>query len=132
MKTSDPITDLLIRLRNALRAAHNRVDMPASRIREDLLRVLEEEGYIASYRRVEEKGRPVLRVALKYDADGQSVVAGLERVSRPGRRVYARSREIPEVLDGLGVSVVSTSAGITTGRKAREAHLGGEILFHVW
>jgi len=132
MKTSDPITDLLIRLRNALRAAHNRVDMPASRIREDLLRVLEEEGYIASYRRVEEKGRPVLRVVLKYDADGQSVVAGLERVSRPGRRVYARSREIPEVLDGLGVSVVSTSAGITTGRKAREAHLGGEILFHVW
>jgi len=132
MNTGDPITDLLNRLRNALRAGHTRVDVPASRVREGLLKVLAEEGYIGSYRRVEEKGRPLLRVALKYDAEGQSVVAGLERVSRPGRRVYSRSQEIPDVLDGLGDSIISTSEGITTGRKARESRLGGEILFNVW
>ena len=132
MNTNDPITDLLNRLRNAMRAGHVRVDVPASRVKEDLVKVLAEEGYIASYRRVEEKGRPVLRVALKYDAEGEPVVAGLERVSRPGRRVYARGKEIPEVLDGLGVSIVSTSRGITTGRKARDSRLGGEILFNIW
>lgn len=129
---NDPITDLLNRLRNAMRAGHVRVDVPASRVKEDLVKVLAEEGYIASYRRVEEKGRPVLRVALKYDAEGEPVVAGLERVSRPGRRVYSRGKEIPEVLDGLGVSIVSTSQGITTGRKARDSRLGGEILFNIW
>ena len=132
MNTNDPITDLLNRLRNALRAGHSRVDVPASRVKEDLLKVLAEEGYIGSYRRVEEKGRPVLRVALKYDPEGQPVVVGLERVSRPGRRVYARGKEIPDVLDGLGTSIISTSKGITTGRKARESRLGGEILCNVW
>ena len=129
---NDPITDLLNRLRNAMRAGHDRVDMPASRLKEDLVKVLAEEGYIASYRRVEEKGRPLLRVGLKYDADGEPVVSGLERVSRPGRRVYARAQEIPEVLGGLGTSIVSTSRGIVSGRKARESRLGGEILCNVW
>ena len=130
--SNDPITDLLNRLRNAMRAGHDRVDMPASRLKEDLVKVLAEEGYIASYRRVEEKGRPLLRVGLKYDADGEPVVSGLERVSRPGRRVYARAQEIPEVLGGLGTSIVSTSRGIVSGRKARESRLGGEILCNVW
>ncbi len=130
--SNDPITDLLNRLRNAMRAGHDRVDMPASRLKEDLVKVLAEEGYIASYRRVEEKGRPLLRVALKYDADGEPIVSGLERVSRPGRRVYARAQEIPEVLGGLGTSIVSTSRGIVSGRKARESRLGGEILCNVW
>jgi small subunit ribosomal protein S8 len=130
--SNDPITDLLNRLRNAMRAGHDRVDMPASRLKEDLVKVLAEEGYIASYRRVEEKGRPLLRVGLKYDADGEPVVSGLERVSRPGRRVYARAREIPEVLGGLGTSIVSTSRGIVSGRRARESRLGGEILCNVW
>jgi small subunit ribosomal protein S8 len=129
---NDPITDLLNRLRNAMRAGHDRVDMPASRLKEDLVKVLAEEGYIASFRRVEEKGRPLLRVGLKYDADGEPVVSGLERVSRPGRRVYARAQEIPEVLGGLGTSIVSTSRGIVSGRKARESRLGGEILCNVW
>ncbi len=132
MNTNDPITDLLNRLRNAMRAGHGRVDVPASRVKEDLVKVLAEEGYIASYRHVEEKGRPVLRVVLKYDPEGQPVVVGLERVSRPGRRVYARGKEIPDVLDGLGTSIISTSKGITTGRKARESRLGGEILCNVW
>lgn len=132
MKTSDPLSDLLNRLRNAMRAGHERVDVPASRIKEEVLRVLADEGYIGSWRRVEEEGRPVLRVGLKYDPEGGPIVAGLERVSRPGRRVYAPAKEIPEVLGGLGISIVSTSRGIVTGRKARESRLGGEILCNVW
>jgi len=96
------------------------------------VRVLAEEGYIASWRRVEEKGRPLIRVGLKYDGEGVPIVAGLERVSRPGRRVYAPAKEIPEVLGGLGISIISTSKGVLTGRKARDARLGGEILCNVW
>jgi small subunit ribosomal protein S8 len=130
--TGDPITDLLNRLRNAMTAGHERVDIPASRVKENVLRVLAEEGYIGPYRRVEEKGRQQLRVSLKYDSDGEPIVNGLERVSRPGRRVYAGAAEIPQVLDGLGMSIVSTSKGIVTGRQAREQHLGGEILCNVW
>ena len=132
MKTSDPLSDLLTRISNGLTAGHERVDVPASRVKEAVLKVLEEEGFIASYRRVEEKGRPVLRVGLKYDHDGEPVVSGLERVSRPGRRVYARADEIPKVLGGLGVSIVSTSKGIVTDRTARQARLGGEVLCNVW
>src|SRR6266550_3477064 len=130
--TGDPITDLLNRLRNAMRAGHDRADIPASRVKEHLLKVLADEGYVASYHRVEEKGRPLLRVGLKDDPDGEPVVNGFERVSRPGRRVYAPAKEIPEVLGGLGISIVSTSRGILTGRQAREALLGGEILCNVW
>ncbi|HEY7111683.1 MAG TPA: 30S ribosomal protein S8 [Thermoanaerobaculia bacterium] len=129
---NDPISDLLNRLRNALRAGHDRVDLPASRLKEDLLKVLSEEGYVGTFRRLEENGRPVLRVALKYDAEGDPIVGGLERVSRPGRRVYAGAKEIPEVLGGLGISIVSTSKGIRTGRQAREEKLGGEILCNIW
>ena len=130
--TGDPITDLLNRLRNGMRAGHDRVDIPASRVKENLLKVLAEEGYIGPYRRVEEKGRPLLRVALKYDPEGEPIVSGLERVSRPGRRVYAGAKEIPEVLGGLGTSILSTSKGIVTGKRAREERLGGEILCNVW
>jgi small subunit ribosomal protein S8 len=132
MKTSDPISDLLNRLRNAMRAGHETVDIPTSRVKEAVLRVLADEGYVGSWRRAEEKGRPVLRVSLKYDPEGSPIVAGLQRVSRPGRRVYAPAKEIPEVLGGLGISIVSTSKGIVTGNKARESRLGGEILCNVW
>jgi small subunit ribosomal protein S8 len=132
MNINDPISDLLSRLRNAMRAGHDRVDLPASRLKEELLKVIAEEGYIASYRRVEEKGRPLLRVGLKYDPEGEPVMGGIERVSRPGRRVYAASKQIPEVLGGLGISIVSTSKGIRTGRQAREERLGGEILCNIW
>jgi small subunit ribosomal protein S8 len=132
MKTSDPLSDLLTRISNGLTAGHDKVDVPASRVKEAVLKVLEDEGFIASYRRVEDKGRPVLRVGLKYDAEGEPIVTGLERVSRPGRRVYARADEIPKVLGGLGVSIVSTSKGIVTDRAARQARLGGEVLCNVW
>ena len=132
MKTSDPLSDLLTRLSNGMTAGHDKVDVPASRLKEAVLKVLETEGFIASYRRVEDKGRPVLRVGLKYDSEGEPIVTGLERVSRPGRRVYARADEIPKVLGGLGVSIVSTSRGILTDRAARQARLGGEVLCNVW
>ena len=132
MKTSDPLSDLLARISNGLTAGHDKVGVPASRVKEAVLKVLEEEGFIASYRRVEDKGRPVLRVGLKYDHEGEPVVTGLERVSRPGRRVYARADEIPKVLGGLGVSIVSTSKGIVTDRAARQSRLGGEVLCNVW
>ena len=132
MKTSDPLSDLLTRISNGLTAGHDKVDVPASRVKEAVLKVLEEEGFIASYRRVEDKGRPVLRVGLKYDSEGEPIVTGLERVSRPGRRVYAGADEIPKVLGGLGVSIVSTSKGIVTDRAARQARLGGEVLCNVW
>ena len=132
MKTSDPLSDLLTRLSNGMTAGHDKVDVPASRLKEAVLKVLETEGFIASYRRVEDKGRPVLRVGLKYDSEGEPIVTGLERVSRPGRRVYAGADEIPKVLGGLGVSIVSTSKGIVTDRAARQARLGGEVLCNVW
>jgi len=132
MKTSDPLSDLLTRLRNGMRAGHDRVDVPASRVKEAILKVLEEEGFVASFRKVQEEGRPVLRVGLKYDSEGEPIVAGIERVSRPGRRVYARADAIPSVLGGLGVSIVSTSKGIVTDKTARAKRLGGEVLCNIW
>jgi small subunit ribosomal protein S8 len=132
MKTSDPLSDLLTRLKNGMRAGHERVDVPASRVKEAVLKVLEEEGFVASFRKVQEAGRPVLRVGLKYDHEGEPIVSGIERVSRPGRRVYAKAEAIPKVLGGLGVSIVSTSKGIVTDRTARESRLGGEVLCNVW
>lgn len=132
MKTSDPLSDLLTRLKNGMRAGHERVDVPSSRVKEAVLKVLEEEGFVASFRKVQEGGRPVLRVGLKYDHEGEPIVTGLERVSRPGRRVYARADEIPKVLGGLGVSIVSTSKGIVTDRAARQSGLGGEVLCNIW
>ncbi|HEY2798892.1 MAG TPA: 30S ribosomal protein S8 [Thermoanaerobaculia bacterium] len=132
MKTSDPLSDLFTRLRNGMRAGHDRVDVPASRLKEAVLKVLEDEGFVASYRREQKEGRPVLRVGLKYDGEGEPIVAGIERVSRPGRRVYAKADAIPEVLGGLGISIVSTSKGILTDKKARKEQLGGEVLCNVW
>ena len=132
MRTSDPLSDLFTRLRNGMRAGHDRVDVPASRLKEAVLKVLEDEGFVASYRREQKEGRPVLRVGLKYDGEGEPIVAGIERVSRPGRRVYAKADAIPAVLGGLGISIVSTSRGIVTDKQARKERLGGEVLCNVW
>ena len=132
MKTSDSLSDLFTRLRNGMRAGHDRVDVPTSRLKESVLKVLEEEGFIASYRKVQEGSRSLLRVGLKYDHEGEPIVAGLERVSRPGRRIYAKADAIPSVLGGLGVALVSTSRGIVTDKIAREKRLGGEVLCNVW
>jgi small subunit ribosomal protein S8 len=132
MNMSDPISDLLARLRNALRAGHEKTETPDSKLRESVLKVLSAEGYIGSVKKVGDAGVTRLQIRLKYDAEGAPVVVGLRRVSRPGRRVYKKSTEIAPVLGGLGSSIVSTSRGIMTDRQAREDRLGGEVLFNVW
>ena len=132
MNISDPIADMLTRVRNASRARHTDVVVPASRTKREIARILLEEGFIADVREDHEGARLVLRVTLKY-VDGKApVVSGLKRISKPGLRVYARKTEIPRVLGGLGIVIVSTSQGIMTGAKAHKAQLGGEVLAYVW
>jgi small subunit ribosomal protein S8 len=125
---TDPIADMLTRIRNGIRARHPRVDMPASKMRVEIARILKEEGYISNYKLAEEEKKKVLRVFLRYSPDGTSVISTLERVSRPGRRVYVSTREIPRVLGGMGVNILTTPRGLMTGKNARKAGVGGEVL----
>ncbi len=132
MNITDPIADMLTRIRNASRARHTEVVLPASRTKREIARILKDEGFIADVREEREGPVPVLRLSLKY-VDGKApVVSGLKRISKPGLRVYAGKTEIPRVLGGLGIVIVSTSKGIMTGQQARSAQLGGEILAYVW
>jgi small subunit ribosomal protein S8 len=132
MNVSDPIADMLTRIRNASRARHADVVVPASRTKRQIARILLEEGFIADVREEQDGPSAVLRVTLKY-VDGKApVVSGLKRISKPGLRVYARKTEIPRVLGGLGLVIVSTSQGIMTGAQAHKAQLGGEVLAYVW
>jgi small subunit ribosomal protein S8 len=132
MNISDPIADMLTRIRNASRARHTEVVVPASRTKREIARILKEEGFIADVGEERKGPIPVLRLSLKY-VDGKApVVSGLKRISKPGLRVYAGKTEIPRVLGGLGIVIVSTSKGIMTGQQARAAQLGGEILAYVW
>ncbi|HWC65833.1 MAG TPA: 30S ribosomal protein S8 [Thermoanaerobaculia bacterium] len=132
MKTSDSISDLLTHLRNAMRSGHEKAQVDASRQREAIVKLLAEEGYVAGYKTVDAEPQNQIQVRLKYDGDGEPVIGGIQRVSKPGRRVYRRASEIQPVLGGLGIAVVSTSRGLMTDRQARERKLGGEILFNVW
>lgn len=129
---TDPIADFLSRIRNALHARKDRVEIPWSRLKESITKVLQEEGFFGEYELVEEGQKAKLRLRLKYDAKGQPIVKGLERISRPGRRVYVGANEIPLIQNGLGVNVLSTSRGILVDRQARKMHAGGEILCSVW
>ncbi|MFQ5816880.1 MAG: 30S ribosomal protein S8 [Terriglobia bacterium] len=129
---TDPIADMLTCLRNALRARHPKVDVPASTIKGEIARVLKEEGFITAYKVMEENRRKVLRFYLKYTPDKQSVITGLRRVSTPGRRIYLGKGELRPVYGGLGISILTTSEGIMTGRGARRARVGGEVLCEVW
>jgi len=130
---TDPISDLLTRIRNAAHAKLARVDIPASKLKSEIARILKEEGYIQTYKLVEEsKTRKTLRVFLKYTADRRSVITDLKRVSRPGKRFYVGSGEIRAVIGGMGTSIVSTPKGVMSGRAARKAHVGGELLCEVW
>jgi small subunit ribosomal protein S8 len=134
---TDPIADMLARIRNAVVAKHTRVDIPASRIKADIARILQDEGYIQGFKLLEEdstKGKPgrMLRLFLKYGPHGERLITGLERISRPGRRVYFGRDEVPDVLAGLGTSILTTSRGVMTGRAAVKAGVGGEILCNVW
>ncbi len=132
MNISDPIADMLTRVRNASRARHTEVIVPASRTKREIARILKEEGFIADVR--EERAGPaqMLRIELKYVDGKVPVVSGLKRISKPGLRVYAQKTDIPRVLGGLGVVIVSTSKGIMTGSQAKQAQLGGEILAYIW
>ena len=125
---TDPIADMLTRIRNGIRARFARVDMPSSKLKVELARILKEEGYISNYKVAEEGKKKVLRVFLRYGASGQSVISTLDRVSKPGRRVYIGAREIPRVVGGMGINILSTPRGIMTGKKARREGVGGEIL----
>ena len=136
---TDPIADMVTRIRNAVNARHQRVDVPASRFKAEIARILEQEGYIQGFRVLEaskdgesEPLRPTIRIALKYGPRGENVISGLERVSRPGRRVYLNRTSVPKVLGGLGTSILTTSRGVMTGRDAVKAGVGGEVLCNVW
>jgi len=132
MNVSDPIADMLTRLRNASRARHSEVVMPASKSKREIARILKEEGFVADVREDREDSRLVLRITLKYVEGKAPVLTGLKRISKPGLRVYAGKTEIPRVLGGLGLVIVSTSRGIMSGTQARRAQLGGEILAYIW
>jgi small subunit ribosomal protein S8 len=128
---SDPIADMLTRIRNGIGARQQRVEMPSSKMRVEIARILKQEGYISNYKLGEEGKKKVLRVFLRYGPDGNSIISSLERVSRPGRRVYVGAREIPRVLGGLGINILTTPRGLMTGKAARKSRVGGEVLCNV-
>jgi small subunit ribosomal protein S8 len=130
--TTDPIADMLTRIRNASRAKHPRVDLPSSKLKVEIARILKEEGYLANYKVVEEKGKKSLRVFLRYTPDRRSVITDLQRVSRPGSRRYVGKFGIRQVVGGLGISILSTPRGLMTGNSARKQGTGGEMLCEVW
>ena len=137
---TDPIADMLTRVRNAVRARHQRVDVPASRFKAEIARILEQEGYIHGFKLLEGKEAteaadatyPVLRLHLKYGPQGETVITGIQRVSRPGRRVYLGRNDVPKVMGGLGTSILTTPQGVMTGQQAVKAGVGGEVLCNVW
>jgi small subunit ribosomal protein S8 len=129
---SDPVSDMLTRIRNGIRAKHVRVEMPSSKLKVEIARTLKDEGYIGGYKVAEEDKKKVLRITLRYGNDGTSVISTIERASKPGRRVYKGSREIPRVLGGLGVSILTTPRGVMTDKAARQAGVGGELICNVW
>ena len=132
MNVTDPIADMITRIRNGVRAKLNRVDVPASKLKREIARILKDEGYIANYRTLEDPKQGVLRVYLKYGPAMERVITDLQRVSRPGCRIYCGKNEIPRVYGGLGINVLSTSRGLMSGRTAAREGVGGEILFNVW
>ena len=132
MQISDVIADMLTRIRNANDAKHETVDIPASNLKKSIAQILLEEGYIKNYQIVEDGKQGIIRVALKYAAGKQKVIHGLRRVSKPGLRIYSNCEDMPKVMNGLGIAIVSTSKGVMTDKKARQANVGGEILAFVW
>ncbi|MBR2483717.1 MAG: 30S ribosomal protein S8 [Oscillospiraceae bacterium] len=132
MHITDPIADMLTRIRNASNAKHESVDVPASNMKKSIAQILLDEGYIKNFQIIDDGTQGVIRITLKYAAGKQQVITGLRRVSKPGLRVYAGADELPRVLKGLGIAIVSTSKGVMTDKAARAAHVGGEVLAFVW
>ena len=131
MNSTDPIADYLTRVRNAIRAGHKKVDVPASNMKRAISNVLQEYKFITGYSEVKDSTPNLLRINLKF-SDGENVIKGLKRISKPGRRVYVNADELPRVLNGLGIAVISTSNGILTDKQAREKHVGGEVICYIW
>jgi len=129
---TDPIADMLTRVRNAIQARHPKVDVPSSKLKVEIARILKEEGYIANFKVAEEGPKRTIKIYLKYSPDNAPVISAIERVSRPGCRVYVGQTEIPRVLGGLGINILTTARGVMTGRDAYREHVGGEILCRVW
>jgi small subunit ribosomal protein S8 len=132
MRLTDPVADMLTRVRNAINARHQKVDIPASKLKLEIARILKEEGYISNFKATEEESHRILRIYLKYGNNNEAAISNVQRVSRPGCRVYVRRTEIPRVLGGLGINILTTPKGVMTGRKARKEGLGGELLCEVW
>jgi len=133
MTMTDPIADMLTRIRNGIQSHHDRVELPASKLKVEIARILKSEGFIRNFALVDkDKLQATLRIDLKYSADGEPVIHGIERISRPGRRVYRNKQDIPRVLGGLGLAIVSTSKGVLAGHEAAKSGIGGEVLCQVW
>ena len=132
MSISDPIADMLTRIRNANQKMKGKVDIPASKLKEKIVKVLKEEGFIANYKFISDRKQGILRVYLKYTPEQERVIKGLRRISRPGRRFYCVADKLPRIYRGLGVAIISTSQGVMTAKKCREANLGGEVICYVW
>ena len=132
MVMTDPIADMLTRIRNANSVYHDKVEIPSSKIKEAVVRILKEEGFIRDFEVIKDTKQGMLKVALKYGANREKVITGIKRISKPGLRVYAKKDELPRVLGGLGIAVISTSQGIMSDKQARKAGLGGEVLAYVW
>ena len=132
MNTTDPIADMLTRIRNANQAKFKTVDIPASNMKRNIAEILFNEGYIKAYEEIQNENQGIIRVSLKYTEKGKKVISGLKRISKPGLRIYASKEELPKVLNGLGVAIISTSNGIMTDREARQKKLGGEVIAFVW
>ncbi len=132
MSMTDPIADMLTRIRNGIQSRHDRVELPCSKLKVEVARILKSEGFISNYKVVDQTPQPLLRVYLKYSDSGEPVIHGIERISRPGRRVYRGKEEIPQVLGGLGLAIISTSRGVLSGAEAARTGVGGEVLCQVW
>jgi small subunit ribosomal protein S8 len=132
MNTTDPIADMLTRIRNANTSKHATVDVPSSNIKKAIAQILADEGYIKSFEEIKDEKQGIIRITLKYDEKGKKVISGLKRISKPGLRIYVNKDELPEVLNGLGIALISTSKGIKTDKEARKEGLGGEVLAYIW
>ncbi len=132
MSVSDPIADMLTKIRNANEARHEKVDIPTSKLKLEIVKILKTEGYIKNFKKIQNEGQNFIRIFLKYDEKNDPIIHGLSKVSKPGRRVYSGYREMPRILNGYGIAIVSTSDGIITGRKAVEKQVGGELICTVW
>ena len=132
MQITDPIADLLTRIRNANSAKHETVEIPASNMKKAIVEILDEEGYIKNYQIIDDGKQGIIRVTLKYGKNNEKVLTGLKRVSKPGLRIYSNCEDMPKVMNGLGIAIVSTSKGIMTDKKARRENVGGEVLAFVW